>query len=47
MDVWFYYSWVNLIMNAGVILAAGDSTRMGFLKQLAEIRDKPLSLIHI
>ena len=42
MDVWFYYSWVNLIMNAGVILAAGDSTRMGFLKQLAEIRDKPI-----
>ena len=29
-------------MNAGVILAAGDSTRMGFPKQLAEIRDKPL-----
>ena len=29
-------------MDAGVILAAGDSTRMGFPKQLAEIRDKPL-----
>ena len=42
MDVWFYYSWLNLIMNAGVILAAGDSTRMGFPKQLAEIRDRPI-----
>ena len=42
MDVWFNYSWFDLIMNAGVILAAGDSTRMGFPKQLAEIRDKPL-----
>lgn len=42
MDVWFNYSRFNLIMNAGVILAAGDSTRMGFPKQLAEIRDKPL-----
>jgi len=42
MDVWLYYSWFNLIMYAGVILAAGDSTRMGFLKQLAEIRDKPI-----
>ena len=29
-------------MDAGVILAAGDSTRMGFPKQLAEIKDKPL-----
>ena len=29
-------------MNAGVILAAGDSTRMGFPKQLAEVQDKPL-----
>jgi molybdenum cofactor cytidylyltransferase len=29
-------------MNAGVILAAGDSTRMGFPKQLAEIRDRPI-----
>ena len=28
--------------DAGVILAAGDSTRMGFPKQLAEIKDKPL-----
>ena len=42
MDVWFNYSRFNLIMNAGVILPAGDSTRMGFPKQLAEIRDKPL-----
>ena len=29
-------------MDGGVILAAGDSTRMGFPKQLAEIKDKPL-----
>ncbi len=29
-------------MDAGVILSAGDSTRMGFPKQLAEIKDKPL-----
>ena len=29
-------------MNAGVILAAGDSTRMGFPKQLADVKDKPL-----
>ena len=29
-------------MDAGVILAAGDSTIMGFPKQLAEIKDKPL-----
>jgi len=29
-------------MDAGVILAAGDSARLGFPKQLAEIKDKPL-----
>ena len=29
-------------MNAAVILAAGSSTRMGFPKQLAEVKDKPL-----
>tara|TARA_Y100000591_G_C21649588_1_gene602134 strand:+ start:264 stop:860 length:597 start_codon:yes stop_codon:yes gene_type:complete len=29
-------------LNAAVILAAGSSTRMGFPKQLAEVRDKPL-----
>ena len=29
-------------MNAAVILAAGDSSRMGFPKQLAEVKDKPL-----
>ena len=29
-------------MDAGVILAAGDSTRMGFPKQLAEIKATPL-----
>jgi len=29
-------------MNAGVILAAGDSSRMGFPKQLAQVKDKPL-----
>jgi len=29
-------------MNAGVILAAGDSKRMGFPKQIAEIKNKPL-----
>ena len=29
-------------MNAAVVLAAGSSSRMGFPKQLAEVRDKPL-----
>lgn len=29
-------------MNAAVILAAGESTRMGFPKLLAEVKDKPL-----
>ena len=29
-------------MNAAVILAAGSSSRMGFPKQLAEVRNKPL-----
>ena len=29
-------------MQAAVILAAGSSSRMGFPKQLAELRDKPL-----
>ena len=29
-------------MNAAVILAAGSSSRMGFPKQLAEVRDKSL-----
>jgi len=29
-------------VNAGVILAAGDSSRMGFPKQLAQVKDKPL-----
>ena len=29
-------------MNSAVILAAGSSSRMGFPKQLAEVRDKPL-----
>jgi len=29
-------------MIAGVILAAGDSSRMGFPKQLAQVKDKPL-----
>ena len=29
-------------MQAAVILAAGGSSRMGFPKQLAEVRDKPL-----
>jgi len=29
-------------LNAAVILAAGSSTRMGFPKQLAEVKDKPL-----
>ena len=29
-------------MNAAVILAAGSSSRMGFPKQLAEVKDKPL-----
>jgi molybdenum cofactor cytidylyltransferase len=29
-------------LNAAVILAAGSSSRMGFPKQLAEVRDKPL-----
>ena len=29
-------------MNVAVILAAGDSSRMGFPKQLAEVKEKPL-----
>ena len=29
-------------MQAAVILAAGSSSRMGFPKQLAEVRDKAL-----
>tara|TARA_A100001037_G_scaffold179933_1_gene161383 strand:+ start:879 stop:1166 length:288 start_codon:yes stop_codon:yes gene_type:complete len=29
-------------MQAAVILAAGSSSRMGFPKQLAEVKDKPL-----
>ncbi len=29
-------------MNAAVILAAGDSSRMGFPKQLAEVKEKSL-----
>ncbi len=29
-------------MNAAVILAAGDSSRLGFPKQLAEVREKPI-----
>ena len=29
-------------MQAAVILAAGNSSRMGFPKQLAEVKDKPL-----
>jgi molybdenum cofactor cytidylyltransferase len=29
-------------LNAAVILAAGSSSRMGFPKQLAEVKDKPL-----
>tara|TARA_B100000927_G_scaffold228458_1_gene188263 strand:+ start:1771 stop:2367 length:597 start_codon:yes stop_codon:yes gene_type:complete len=29
-------------LNAAVILAAGDSSRMGFPKQLAEVKEKPL-----
>tara|TARA_Y100001973_G_C5195116_1_gene333673 strand:- start:471 stop:1067 length:597 start_codon:yes stop_codon:yes gene_type:complete len=29
-------------LNAAVILAAGSSSRMGFPKQLAEVREKPL-----
>ena len=29
-------------MNAAVILAAGSSSRMGFPKQLAEVKEKPL-----
>jgi len=29
-------------LNTAVILAAGDSSRMGFPKQLAEVKEKPL-----